>query len=103
MKFGLDPQEDQLKSGMAADDAAFAGTDVSGRLTLPDGTRATVTTERGNWRAFYDQVADAILEGSPVPVDPADARTGLILIDLARRAAAEGRRLLVPAASSPAA
>ncbi len=103
VKFGIDPQEDQLKSGMAAEDAAFGGTDVPGTLTFSDGTRAAVTTERGNWRTFYEQVADAILNGAPVPVDPGDARTGLILINLARRAAAEGRGLPVPAASSTAA
>jgi scyllo-inositol 2-dehydrogenase (NADP+) len=103
VKFGLDPQEEQLKAGMAAHDAGFGDSEMHGTLTLPDETRATVPTERGNWRAFYEQVADAILDGAPAPVDPADARTGLMLIDLARHATAEGRQLPVPGASSPAA
>jgi len=103
VKFGLDPQEEQLKSGMAARDARFGCTDVQGTLTLPDGHRESVPTERGDYLAFYEQVADAVLDGAPLPVDPADARAGLMLIDLARRAAVEGRRLPVPAASSPAA
>jgi scyllo-inositol 2-dehydrogenase (NADP+) len=100
VKYGLDPQEDQLKSGMRADDARFGATDSQGILTLADGSQGKVPTERGTWRAFYEQVADAIVDGVPVPVDPADALAGLTLIDLARRAAAEGRRLMVPAASS---
>jgi scyllo-inositol 2-dehydrogenase (NADP+) len=103
VKFGLDPQEEQLKSGIAADDARFGTTDMRGTLTSRDGTRANLPTERGDWRAFYEQVADAILDGTPAPVAPADARAGLMLIDLARRAVAEGRLLPVPAASSPAA
>jgi len=56
-------------------------------------------TRRGNYLAFYDGVAAAILDGAPVPVAPQAARDGLMIIDLARRASAEGRRLEVPAAS----
>ena len=102
VKHGLDPQEEQLKSGMDAGDPRFGITDNQGTLTFPDGTRESVLTERGTWPAFYEQVADAILDGAPVPVDPADARCGLMLIDLARRASELGRRLPVPlpAASS---
>ena len=81
----------------------FGITGLAGTLTRPDGLREDVPTERSNYTIFYEIVADSILDGAPVPVDPADARTGLMLIDLARRAAAEGRLLPVPAASSPAA
>jgi predicted dehydrogenase len=38
-------------------------------------------------------MAAAILDGAPLPVDPADAVTGLRLIDHARQSAAEGRRI----------
>jgi len=54
---------------------------------------------RGNYLAFYEALAAAIRGGAPVPVEPADARAGLVLIDLARRAAATGQQLQVPAAS----
>jgi scyllo-inositol 2-dehydrogenase (NADP+) len=100
VKHGLDPQEAQLKAGMdpRADDFGFDPCD--GTLTLPDGTREKIRSERGDYRALYDRVADAVLDGAPVPVDPADARDGLWLIDLARRGSALGQRL--PAASSTA-
>jgi scyllo-inositol 2-dehydrogenase (NADP+) len=99
-KYGLDPQEAQLKAGMdaRADEFGFGGRD--GTVTLPDGRQHTVPTERGDYRAFYEAVADAILDGAPVPVDPTDARDGLVLIDLARRAAELGQQSPVPAASS---
>jgi scyllo-inositol 2-dehydrogenase (NADP+) len=103
VKFGLDPQEEQLKNGLVPGDPQFGLTDKSGTFTRPDGSSESVSTERGNWPAFYDQVAAAILDRAPVPVDPADARSGLTLIDLARRAAELGQRLPVPAASSPGA
>jgi scyllo-inositol 2-dehydrogenase (NADP+) len=100
VKHGLDPQEAQLKAGMDPRDPRFGVEDREGTLTLPDGSIQQVPTERGRYLDFYEAVVAAIDEGAPAPVDPADARDGLLLIDLARRAAESGRRLPVPAASS---
>jgi scyllo-inositol 2-dehydrogenase (NADP+) len=102
VKHGLDPQEAQLKAGMDPRNASFGVDENAGTLTFGDGKRGRAPPERGHYRAFYEQVADAVLDGAPVPVDPADARDGLVLIDLARQASALGRRLAVPGASSPA-
>jgi len=101
VKYGLDPQEEQLKAGLTPKDPAFGITDLAGTLTLPDGSRTSIATERSNYTIFYELVADSVLNGAPVPVDPVDARTGLMLIDLARRAAELGQLLPFPAASSP--
>ena len=60
-------------------------TDAIGRHTVP--------TERGDWPAYYAKVAHAILDGALPPVDPADAVTGLAIIECARRSAEEGRSL----------
>jgi scyllo-inositol 2-dehydrogenase (NADP+) len=100
VKHGLDPQEAQLKTGMQPSDAGFGVDECDGTLTRPDGRQEPVPTEQGNYLAFYDAFAAAILDGAPPPVAPQDARDGLLLIDLARRAAALGRRLPVAAASS---
>jgi scyllo-inositol 2-dehydrogenase (NADP+) len=102
VKHGLDPQEAQLKAGMDPRDPRFGVEEHSGALTLPDGTVEQVPGERGSYLDFYEAVVRAIREGAPVPVAPEDARDGLMLIDLARRAAALGQRLPVPAASSTA-
>lgn len=103
VKCGLDPQEAQLKAGVCPGDPGY-GVDVEhGTLVRGDGSRASVPTERGNYLAFYESIASAMFDGAPVPVDPADARTGLALIDLARRAASFGQRLPFPDASSTAA
>jgi scyllo-inositol 2-dehydrogenase (NADP+) len=99
-KYGLDPQEAQLKAGMDPSDPAFGIDDNPGTLALPDGSAEQVPGERGDYRAFYDSLAMAILGGAPVPVEPADARDGLALIALARRAAELGRSLPVPGARS---
>jgi len=99
VKHGLDPQEAQLKTGMDPRDPRFGVEDREGTLTLPDGSIEQVPTERGRYLDFYEAVVAAIDEGARAPVDPADARDGLLLIDLARRAAELGQRLPVPAAS----
>jgi scyllo-inositol 2-dehydrogenase (NADP+) len=102
VKFGLDPQEPALKDGANPLDPGFGIDSRSGTLTFPDGRSQSVPNERGDYLAFYEAVADSILDGAPAPVDPADARDGLLLISLARRASELGQRLPVPDARSPA-
>jgi scyllo-inositol 2-dehydrogenase (NADP+) len=101
VKYGLDPQEPQAQAGMSPGDPAFGVEDVCwhGTLTLADGTTERVPTERGNYLAFYDAVAAAILDGAPVPVEPADARFGLALIARVRADSAARS----PAGGAPAA
>jgi scyllo-inositol 2-dehydrogenase (NADP+) len=99
IKQGLDPQEAQLKAGLDPRHAAFGIDSRDGILTDADGQSETLPTRRGNYLAFYESVAAAIIDGTPVPVAPLDARNGLMIIDLARRASAQGRLLEVPAAS----
>jgi scyllo-inositol 2-dehydrogenase (NADP+) len=101
IKFGLDPQEPALKDGADPLDPGFGTDKWTGTLTFPEGGSQTVPNERGDYLAFYEAVVDSVLDGAPVPVDPADARDGLLLISLARRASELGQRLSVRDASSP--
>ncbi|HEV2865793.1 MAG TPA: oxidoreductase, partial [Allosphingosinicella sp.] len=94
-KYGVDPQEARIKTGRGAD-APGLGDDVAsayGTFTSGDGAIERIATQPGCWRRFYEAVADAVLEGAPPPVDPADARAGLRILETARRSAAEGRTL----------
>jgi len=102
VKHGFDPQEAQLKTGMDPRSPEYGIDPQDGTLSRSDGTSERVPTKRGNYPAFYDAVAAAILDGAPVPVTPQDARDGLMIIDLARRASELGQRLPVRGASSPA-
>ena len=92
IKFGLDPQESQLQSGLRPGDPGFGAEDPAqhGLLTFADGRTERIATEPGCYLAFYDEVASAILDGAPAPVDPADARFGLAIIEAARQGAGEG-------------
>src|SRR3954451_20415889 len=97
VKRDLDQQEGALKAGEDPRREGFGRDADNGMLTAPDGSTMTVATERGRYLSFYEGVASAILDGAPVPVDPRDARDGLLLIALARRAAELGQLLPVPA------
>jgi scyllo-inositol 2-dehydrogenase (NADP+) len=92
VKYGLDPQEPAMKAGgkpgdHAEDPAMF------GMLTSGDGTRATIPTRKGDYRAFYAGVAQAIATGTAPPVTAQDAIMGLRLIELGLQSAREGRRI----------
>ena len=95
VKYGLDPQEDQLKSGGRPGKPDFGEEEprTQGILTLPDGGRERIPTDPGRYGDFYDAVAAAIADGAPVPVDPVDARLGLEIIEAARTSAGKGRRV----------
>lgn len=97
VKSGLDPQEPMMRGGGSPNDAAFGVEDpaIHGTLTLGDGSRETIVSERGDYRRFYTGMAAAIAGTAPPPVTAADAIAGLRLMELARRSAAEGRRLAV--------
>ncbi len=84
VKHGLDPPAAALSAGVEPRSPGFGVDERHGELTLPDGSSESVPTERGNYLAFYEMVASAVLDGGPVPVDPADALNGLRIIDLAR-------------------
>jgi len=95
VKFGLDPQEAAMRAGLRVDDPAHGIEDAAdhGVLTLADGRRETIVSERGDYRRFYEGVVAAITTGAPPPVIPSHAILGLRIIELARRSAGEGRRL----------
>ena len=90
-KYGLDPQEPQALAGLSPHDPGFGVEEERwhGTLTLADGTIERIPTERGCYLAYYEGVAAAIIDGAPVPVEPADARAGLEIIELVRASARE--------------
>lgn len=89
--YGLDPQEDALRSGRHPGDSAWGTVDSDhwGMLGAEPGF-APVPTLPGAYPAFYAAMAAALLDGAPVPVDPRDAVTTLRLLTKARESAARG-------------
>jgi scyllo-inositol 2-dehydrogenase (NADP+) len=97
LKYGIDSQEDALKAGVRPGDPRYGEDDPAnyGQLTAADGSRRTVPTLRGGHQQYYAAMADHLLHGAPIPVDAADSRDGLIIIEAASRSAAERRTVAI--------
>ena len=96
IKYGLDPQEDQLKEGMRPGDPGWGedDPDMYGALTIDAGgleIKGTVTTLAGRYEAYYQGIAEAIAQGRPAPVAPEDARNTARVIDCAQKSQQEQR------------
>jgi scyllo-inositol 2-dehydrogenase (NADP+) len=86
VSWGLDPQEAQLTAGLAPDDPTYG-------LPAPQdwpvvgvsGATESVTPERGDYPAFYRGVADALLNGTRVPVDPRDSVEVIRILEVAHQ------------------
>lgn len=102
-KWGLDPQEDQIKAGMAFDAPGF-GEDPEGdwgELRICGGTTRRVHTLKGDYRGYYANVRDALLGRAELDVKPEQVWRTTRLIELARESSAKGRRLKVDFSDQP--
>lgn len=95
VKYGLDPQEPALRAGGRVTDPDHGVEDpvAYGVLTLPDGSRETLPSARGDYRHFYAGLVAAIQGRTSPPVAAEDALAGLLIIEAALLSAAEGRRV----------
>ena len=92
-KFGLDPQEEQLKSGMRSGDAGWGVDANAGRLTVADGDslhESTWPNEPGDYARYYAGLRDTILHGAPNPVPAGQALQVMQLIEAGLRSATRG-------------
>lgn len=86
-KWGLDEQEGRLKAGALPTDEGYGLEPESAWGVLgvdPDARR--VPTERGSYDSFYSLLADALLRGGDLPVDPRDAVRVLEVLERIRSA-----------------
>jgi scyllo-inositol 2-dehydrogenase (NADP+) len=95
VKWGLDVQEEALRSGAGPRDPGFGEDPREAWGTLGAGDdKRPVETERGRYVEFYEGVERAIRDGSPPPV-PLEAGVAVLeVIEAARRSAAE--RTVIP-------
>jgi scyllo-inositol 2-dehydrogenase (NADP+) len=93
-KFFLDVQEQAFKDGKKPE-GDYWGVDPEerwGKLYLENETQA-LPTEKGDYRIFYQNVADAITQGTPLQVTLPQTITVLKLIEASFRSAKEGRKI----------
>jgi predicted dehydrogenase len=90
VKWGMDVQEDALRSGASPDQPGWGVEPQErwGRLGAGDDWK-TIPSEAGNYGAFYAAISAALRSGGPPPVDPAEAVEVLRVIEAAQRSARE--------------
>jgi predicted dehydrogenase len=86
--WGLDPQEAQLVAGALPSDDGFGvyGEDRWGLLGI-DGAVLALPTQAGKYAVFYELLAESLLRGGPLPVDPRDSLRSLEIIERIHEAA----------------
>ena len=92
VKEGFDPQEQALLAGdieMAAEDPRQY-TRVYSKIDGEPGD-TVVPTLPGHWRAFYENIADALQHGVAVAVSPESSRAVIAIIEAARQSAQTGQ------------
>jgi len=107
VKWGIDPQEEQLKAGMTFDSPGFGEEPEPawGELKICDAAAGPaarrVRTARGDYRGFYINVRDAILGKGQLEVQPEQVWRTTRLIELARESSSHGRRIPVDFSAQP--
>jgi scyllo-inositol 2-dehydrogenase (NADP+) len=100
IKYGMDPQEEILRSPTCPDgpdwgpDWGVETEDRWGTLSRVGGDVQKVKTERGDYRGYYANVRDAIEKKSPLDVTPEQALRTMRALLLAHKSSREGRRVL---------
>lgn len=101
IKYGLDPQEAELKQGFRPDDWDDWGVEDSKNYgiinTVENGLniRGPVETLVGDYRKYYENIYDAIVLGTPLAVTAEQGRNVIKLIEIAKQSNQEKRRISV--------
>lgn len=101
VKFGLDTQEDTLKTGArpALGDRAWGHDPANAHLTVQtrDGlVSREVVVPHGDYAAFYAAVCEAVQGKAAMPVGPADVGRAMQLLTLGEESARRGAFVAVP-------
>jgi predicted dehydrogenase len=98
VKYGLDPQEEALKSGRTPDEPDWdvESSQMYGRLTTAEGTRA-IPTIPSTFTRYYENIRDAVLGTAEPAVTPAQALDVMRGLELA--VASNARRCVLSWAS----
>jgi scyllo-inositol 2-dehydrogenase (NADP+) len=91
VKYGLDPQEEQLKAGLRPGMAGWGAEPAERHGRLSRG--GSVPTVPGAYEQLYRQLAAAMAGEGPVPVTAESAGQVVQLLEAAQRSDAEGRRI----------
>lgn len=94
MKYGMDVQEDALKSGMRPSDHTWGNEPetIWGVLNTIEG-RSVIKSAQGDYRDYYRNIYKAVVHGLPLDVTAQDGLNVIRLIEAAIRSHQEKRRI----------
>ncbi|MGH8177692.1 MAG: Gfo/Idh/MocA family oxidoreductase [Steroidobacter sp.] len=102
VKQHADMQEAVLRAGGRPEAEGWGEEPPEHWGVVTDGVdQRAVPSEKGAYQNYYVQIARALHERAPPPVDPEDAVTGLQIIEAARRSAAEHQVIRLPIKNNP--
>jgi predicted dehydrogenase len=99
IKRGLDPQEPHLAAGLRPGDVAYGVETNPAQLVTVGGVRP-MAIARGNYRAYYEGVRDALRGLLPLPVTAGEALAVMELLEAAQQSAASGREVAISPGAS---
>ena len=83
LTFGVDPGEGRLQGGRHPSDPDSAeGLSIPAERVTAEG-REALRLPAGDWVAFYRAVAASLRTGAPPPVDPAEVRAAIAILEAA--------------------
>jgi scyllo-inositol 2-dehydrogenase (NADP+) len=100
VKYGIDPQEDELRKGILPDSEAWGieEPDKWGLITIDYAdmnVHGSVETEPGNYMEFYNNVYNVLTKKAVMVIKPAEARNVIRIIELARESSAKKKEIKV--------
>ncbi|MGW2399844.1 Gfo/Idh/MocA family protein [Kitasatospora sp. NPDC001664] len=92
VKYGMDPQEAELRTGHRPAPGTPWGTESPAAYGVlgTDESSLPAPTAPGDYPAYYAGIAAALADGTPPPVDPRDAVATLTVLEAARTSSATG-------------
>jgi predicted dehydrogenase len=100
VKYGIDPQEDQLKGGMLPTDALYGldKPELYGALVLDENgeTKKEITeTLRGDYRLYFDAVSQSIRQQIAPPISPSENLLVIQILEAAYESSDKGSVVLI--------
>lgn len=100
VKYGIDPQEEELRKGVMPGSETWGVEDPDkwGLVTIDYAdmnVHGSVETEPGNYLEFYNNVYDVLTKKAPMAVSPVEARNVIRIIELARESSVKNKEVIV--------
>jgi scyllo-inositol 2-dehydrogenase (NADP+) len=101
IKYGVDPQEEQLKKAISPINSLYGVENEENYGCLyTEFSSAAIETEPGYYKQYYLEIAQAIKLDGFNPVNPTDAVEILNILELAEMSSESGKKMMITRAKN---